>query len=197
MAAFEELVHRYEARIFTFIKCRTGAQEAQDLTQIVFVRAFQKIHTYTPRYRFSTWLYTIARRMSITHYRKRSVADMQPLAGEIFDGNDPSREASWNDARNTLWDVARRQLPENQFTALYLRAAEQMSIQEIAHALRKTQSHVKVLLHRARKNMLSELAQGNETLAAVRDTAREAPKAGLINIIQAELHIQTGVNHEM
>ncbi len=187
MAPFETLVHRYEERIFAFLKCRVDCmQDAQDLTQGVFVQAYRKIRKFNPRYPFASWLFTIARRMSISHYRKACILDVPALPGELFDGNNPGREAAWNDAREKLWGVARGLLPESQFAALYLRAAEQMSIMDIAHALQKSPSHVKVLLHRARRNMVQQLAEGNEELNAVRDTAREAPTAALIGVAPAE-----------
>jgi RNA polymerase sigma-70 factor (ECF subfamily) len=75
-AAFEELVFRYEARVFGFLQSRTGRiHDAQDLTQKVFVRAFRKIGRYNPRFRFASWLFTIARRESIGHYRRAAVHD--------------------------------------------------------------------------------------------------------------------------
>jgi RNA polymerase sigma-70 factor (ECF subfamily) len=187
MSSFEELVYRYESRIFQFLRCRVGGvHDAQDLTQSVFVRAFRKIGKFNPRYKFATWLFTIARRESISHYRRQSLMYVKFLPEELFRVGDPGREAAWRDAREKLWELARHRLPENQFAALYLRAAEQMSIKDVARALQKTQTHVKVLLHRARRQMVKELAEGSEELAAIRDTAREATDAAVVEVARAE-----------
>lgn len=188
LVAFEELVYRYETRVFEFLRCRVrGVHDAQDLTQHVFVRAYRKIDKYNPRYRFAAWLFTIARRESVSHFRRVSGADVQALPGEVYNANDPGREAAINDARERLWKVARQRLSESQFAALYLHAAEQMSIEDIARSLKKTRANVKVLLHRARRRMADALAAGCEELTAVRDTAREAPDAAVIGVASVEL----------
>ena len=190
MLAFEELVYRYENRIFEFIRCRVrGVHDAQDLTQRVFVRAYQKICKFNSRYRFATWLFTIARRESISHFRRVASKGTQALSCEPLDVNDPGRETARKDAREKLWRVARERLTENQFAALYLHAVEDMSIAEMARTLKKTQTHVKVLLHRARKRMVAAVADGNEELTAVRDTAREACNGTVIGVAQAEMSL--------
>jgi len=187
LSAFEELVYRYEARIFEFLRCRMrSVHDAQDLTQHVFVRAYRKIDKFNPRYRFTAWLFTIARRESISHFRRTSIVDEQAFPGEPFDGHDPGREVALEDARERLWEAARQRLSESQFAALYLCAVEQMSIEDIARSLKKTKTHVKVLLHRARRHLVTALAEGCEDLAAIRDTAREAPNAAVIGMAQVE-----------
>lgn len=189
MSSFEELVYRYESRIFEFLRCRVeGLHDAQDLTQGVFVRAYRKIDKFNPRYKFATWLFTIARRESISHYRRKSLMYVSSLPEELFDRRDPGSEAARRDAREKLWELARHRLSENQFAALYLRAAEQMSVKDVARTLKKTQGHVKVLLHRARRQMVKELANGSEELTAIRDTAREAPDADVVGIAGVELN---------
>ena len=70
------------------------------------------------------------------------------------------------EAEDELWQLARRTLPELQCQALWLKYAEEMSVEQIARVLRRTQVHVKVLLFRARTRLAREL----ETQAA-----RETP----------------------
>jgi RNA polymerase sigma-70 factor (ECF subfamily) len=189
LAAFEELVCRHEARIFQFLKCRVGsAHDAEDLTQVVFVRAYRNIGKFSPRYPFTAWLYTIARRESVNHYRRGAVARACALPDDLLDTrSDPSREAALSDARESVWNVARGKLSESQFAALYLYAHEQMSVKEIARTLKKTQNHVKVLLHRARRQMVKELAAGDDCVAAIRDAARRTPDAAVLEMAQADL----------
>ena len=70
LAAFEELVYRYEHRIYGFIanSCR-NATDAREVTQDTFVRAFQAIGQFNCRRGFGPWLFTIARRKCIDHHR--------------------------------------------------------------------------------------------------------------------------------
>jgi RNA polymerase sigma-70 factor (ECF subfamily) len=189
LAAFEELVYRYEARIFQFLKCRVGcAHDAEDLTQVVFVRAYRNIGRFCPRYPFTAWLYTIARRESINHYRRGAATKASALPADLLDTrSDPSQEVELSDARESLWHGARGSLSESQFAALYLYAHEQLPVKEIARTLKKTQNHVKVLLHRARRKMVKELAQGNDCVAAIRDVARRTADAEVVEMSQAGL----------
>jgi len=187
LPAFEELVYRYESRIFKFLRQRVCCDhDALDLTQNVFVRAYRKIDRFSPRYPFRSWLFTIARRESIDHYRRSSSVEFTLLPQGLSGGSDPGREVASRDACERLWQLARERLPENQFSALYLRAVEQMSVKEIAGAMRKTQAHVKVLLHRARRKMLEEQVMCREEMDLVRDTVREMASVPAVQVVHAE-----------
>ena len=160
LAAFEELVYRYEDRIYGFVanSCRNAA-DAREVTQDTFVRAFQAIGRFDCQRGFAAWLFTIARRKCIDHHRAApSLAD-EPLP-ELPDDNDPAELLARQEERQGLWQMARRRLPEAQFQTLWLRFAEELSVAEIAQVLRKTQTHVKVLLFRARQALARELKGG-------------------------------------
>jgi RNA polymerase sigma-70 factor (ECF subfamily) len=79
---------------------------------------------------------------------------------ELPDNNDPAVLLARREEGQSLWELARRRLPEPQFQALWLRYAEDMSVAGIAQVLRKTQTHVKVLLFRARRVLARELKAG-------------------------------------
>ena len=161
MAAFEELVHRYEHRIYAFVMqyCHNDA-DAHEITQDAFVRAFQAIGRFVPRGGFGPWLFTIARRKCIDRYRATvRVAADDPLP-EVPDQDDPSVLLARQEERQQLWALARKCLGETQFQALWLRYAEDMSVAEIARVLSKTTVHVKVLLFRARQALGRELKVG-------------------------------------
>jgi DNA-directed RNA polymerase specialized sigma24 family protein len=112
------------------------------------------------------------------------------LPGEPVDRNNPARNVALDDARQRLWEAARETLTDSQFAALYLHAAEQMVIEEIARTLKKTRTHVKVLLHRARGRLVRELSQGNEGLTAIRDAAREAQRREVIRVAEPDFQCQ-------
>lgn len=176
LAAFEELVYRYEGRIYGFVvnACRNVA-DAREVTQDTFVRAFQAIGQFDCGRGFGPWLFTIARRKCIDHHRAAPPAADEPMP-ELADHNDPSELLARREERQGLWDMARRRLPEPQFQALWLRYAEEMSMAGIAQVLRKTQTHVKVLLFRARQVLGRELRAGQaHSLPVGRVASRPAP----------------------
>ena len=71
-SAFEELVSRYSLRLFHFLRsCSRSDEDVEDLTQETFLRAYRNIGRYDPQRRFSTWLYTMAIRLSISRQRSQ------------------------------------------------------------------------------------------------------------------------------
>lgn len=157
LVAFETLVARYENRIFGFIlqSCRHPT-DARELTQDTFVKAFQSIGTFDARLSFRTWLFTIARRKCIDHFRAPQLASHEP-APEQVGIRTPADDLVRQEEADGLWAYARRTLPGLQFQALWLHYAEDMAIDEISKVLRKTRTHVKVLLFRARQALAREL----------------------------------------
>jgi RNA polymerase sigma-70 factor (ECF subfamily) len=161
LAAFEELVKRYERRIYAFVSqtCRNKTSVAE-ITQDTFVKAFQSLARYDRNYNFSTWLFTIARRKCIDHFRKNSHVPEESVA-EPVDMEDPSAQLAEEEDSKLLWARTQALLPPIQFQALWLRYCEDMGVAEIAAVLRKSQTHVKVILFRARQTLARELPRDN------------------------------------
>jgi RNA polymerase sigma-70 factor (ECF subfamily) len=157
LAAFEQLVYRYEHRIYGFVfqSCHNHA-DARELTQETFVRAFQALAQFDPRHAFASWLFTIARRKCIDHYRA-APPPTEETASEPEDHDDPAELLARREDREELWHTARRRLTSTQFQALWLRYVEDLDVARIAQVLRKTCTHVKVLLFRARQSLADEL----------------------------------------
>jgi RNA polymerase sigma-70 factor (ECF subfamily) len=173
LEAFEELVLRFEKRIYVFVSqcCRNG-MDAAEITQETFVKAYQAISQFDPKRTFAPWLFTIARRKCVDHFRALHLRDIgNPLspqhstldAAELSDSNDPSELLARQDERRHLWSLARRILPQAQFDALWLHYVEDMKLDEVAKVLRRPQTYIKVLLFRARKALGERLkpARGN------------------------------------
>ena len=160
LAAFEELVHRYERRIYGFVaKCCGSASDASEITQDTFVRAFQAIARFDSRQAFAPWLFTIARRKCIDRHRAALRINEEPLPA-VPGTDDPSEALAQREERQNLWALARRRLPIAQFQALWLRYAEDMAVAQIAQVLGRTQTHIKVLLFRGRNALGKELQAG-------------------------------------
>ncbi len=156
LPAFAAIVSRLEGRLYNFLLRRTrSAADAEDLAQESFVRAWQRIGQYDPRFQFTTWLFTIANRLAAAHYRKNGRIERarrrDPAPGRPPD--DPARRVADADLTRHLWAVADRELSVHQRTALWLRYAEDLSIREIARITGRTQTAVRVTLFRARASL--------------------------------------------
>ena len=153
LTAFEELVFRYERRIYAFVahSCRNSA-DAAEVTQEIFLKAFRAISLYDPRRAFATWLFTIARRKCIDRHRAAPPPSAEPMPDRA-DADDPAAVLVRQEDRDSLWELARRVLPHSQFQALWLNYAEELNVEEIARILSRTRTHIKVMLFRARRTL--------------------------------------------
>ena len=151
--AFEELALRYKRRLFVYLRPRLASdQDTEDMVQETFLKLYRNIDRYDPTYRFSTWLYTAATRLTISSYRKKRIA-AGPLRAEEAGGvADPAAGPPAGTDTAGLWDSARA-LAESQFRVLWLRYGEDMDVAEIARAVGKSRVAVSLLLHRARTNL--------------------------------------------
>ena len=144
-AAFGTLVYRYHGRVFAFLLTLTRhRQDAEDLTQETFVRAWKKFHRYDLSQPLLPWLFTMARRLSIAALRRS-----KPLPPDLPQP-EPSSE---NDEALWLWEVAKRELSSDAYSALWLHYREDLPLKNVAKILGKREGTVKVLLHRARKTL--------------------------------------------
>ncbi len=181
-SCFEELVHRHEARMFHFLlRCAQHEADARDLTQETFVSAYLKIGQFDPARSFLTWLFTIARHKWIDRCRVTRPPTPEPPP-EQADLDDPATLLIRGEEGRNLWAVARRVLPELQFQALWLKYAEDLSVRDVARVLRRTQTHVKVLLFRARIALGRELdaACGAQQPGPVEQPATAASPARVV-----------------
>jgi len=171
-ASFAELVRRYAPRLQAFLCQRTSDyHDAEDLVQETFVKAYQNIERYRPSYKFSTWLFTIATRLAVSHGRK-----MRARLRLIRPARHRSRwaePAGPRERHEDLWLLARR-LTENQYRVLWLKYGQEMSIKEIAQIMHRSQVSVKVLLYRARISLLNKwnAEYGEEGNANTQDEKR-------------------------
>jgi RNA polymerase sigma-70 factor (ECF subfamily) len=160
-AAFEELVSRYSPRLFYFLRSRSESDEdIEDVMQETFLRVFSHIDRYDPKWKFSTWLYTLAVRLAISRHRAKKTNTL-PLDPERPENPSPGPQENLiqkeeAQARQNIWNVARALNP-GEYRALWLRYAEDLSIKEIAKTMNKTQLGVRALLHRSRLKLGQKL----------------------------------------
>ena len=155
--AFAALVRRHQDRVFGFILRMLDARdEAMELTQDVFVKAWQALPGWRPEARFSTWLLQIARNAALDQLRRRRVVQFAPLD----DGMDvadtaPGPEARYaSRQRQALLENALQQIAAEHREILLLREIEDLSYAELAAVLGIAEGTVKSRLARARAALL-------------------------------------------
>ena len=171
-ACFEELVARLGPRLLRYLRRRLGDDHAaEDVVQETFLKAYRNLGRYDTSRSFATWLFTLATRAAVDFWRARRPT--APIVGVDPPGRrppDPLDTVAAREQHESLWARASGVLPEAQFTALWLRYAEEMAIRDIAEVLGKSVVSVKVMLHRACKRLMK--------YAAPRPAARDMPVAG-------------------
>ena len=168
--SFTALVTRHGGGVFSYLLRMTGnPHDAEDLTQETFLKVFRSLGRADPPVAFTAWLFTIARRTALNHFRAaRPVDELDP---ETASGApDPAALAAATEDRRSLWALARRLVKRQQFEALWLRYAEGLSVKEVARVMRLHSIHVRVLLHRGRQQLARRLAAapGSTGLRALR-----------------------------
>jgi RNA polymerase sigma-70 factor (ECF subfamily) len=159
-SAFGLLYDHYQPKIYRFVYIKVGRrEEAEDLTHQVFLSAWENIENYKHLgFPFSSWLYQIARNEVIDYYRTRkSAVELEKVDAESFDP--PTAELAL-ERKFELEHIKRaiqKLKPEHQ-DVLIMRFVEDLSPKEIAAALGKTEGAVKLLQHRALKNLKTLLA---------------------------------------
>jgi RNA polymerase sigma factor (sigma-70 family) len=170
-AAFTVLVDRYTHPVYRLAYGITGiAQEAEDVVQETFIKAFSHLETFSPsKAAFKTWLFTIARNQSINVFsslKRKALRFLNDLDVDENPGrSDNPFSSTQQDVENLLAEKqellrveqALMRLPERQRTAVLLKAKEDMSYDEIARIMNTSSSSVESLIFRGRKKLLEIL----------------------------------------
>ena len=170
IVAFESLVEKYKHPVIRIIyRTLKDATEAEDLAQTVFIQVFKSAHRYKPASKFSTWLFTIARNLTLNEIRRRSRHPAESMdAGTSHDeeapwkqfedrsNSTPDEQALRNELERKI-EEALSQLPENQRTAILLCQNDGLSYEDISDILNCSVSAVKPLIHRGRLVLKTQL----------------------------------------
>jgi RNA polymerase sigma-70 factor (ECF subfamily) len=171
IAAFEELVRRYDSKLLRIALQVTHNQEdAQEAVQETFLKAYQKLNQFRGNSKLSTWLIRIALNESLmTLRRRRRYTQELPLEYEDPNGqNLPLDVADWSPnpeqlySRSQFQEILRKaleELPPALRVVFVLRDVEVLSIKETAAALDVDPNVVKVRLLRARLQLREKLSK--------------------------------------
>jgi len=172
--AFEALVRATSAEIYTLAYRLTGDEEdARDVVQDAYFRAYRSIKRFRGDARFSTWMYRITANCAATHMAKRAkgrhdeLSDDEPVADHRPD-NDPEAMAEAGALRDRVTS-ALAELPPRLRAVVVLRDVYDLPHEAIASELGITEAAAKVRLHRARRKLRERLfpMPGEEKARAV------------------------------
>jgi RNA polymerase sigma-70 factor (ECF subfamily) len=157
--AFRPKIHRYLARL-------TGADEANDLTQEVFIKVSRGLKGFRGESKLSSWIYRIATNAALDHLRRPSQMITKMSSIDTEREEEPVRligKISFIDQQlirkemNACIRNVIKKLPEDYRTVIVLGELEEFKNHEIAEILQVSLDTVKIRLHRARKKLKKEL----------------------------------------
>jgi RNA polymerase sigma-70 factor, ECF subfamily len=159
-SAFGPLYDRYQPMIYRFVFVKVGRREdAEDITHQVFLSAWQNLKSYQHRgHPFSSWLYQIARNQIVDHYRaKKPDASLEKMDPEYFVA--PASAQFDLSVKLEVEKVmaALAELKPDYQDVIILRFVEELPLKEVAAALAKSEGAIKLLQHRAIKELQRHL----------------------------------------
>lgn len=171
--AIRKIVERYERPVFSLHYRMVRDRElAEDLSQETFIRAFNAIRTYNPRYKLSSWLFKIANNLAIDHLRKRTLdtvsidgapdalteSERAQTSYDLASEEESPEEYAANRELGEQIEAAIAQLRPHYRVATVLRHVEGCSYEEIAGIMDLPLGTVKTYIHRARLELRELLA---------------------------------------
>jgi RNA polymerase sigma-70 factor (ECF subfamily) len=163
--AFGILYERHVRKIYNYVYYRTGSvADAEDLTARTFFQALSNLHRYQVQgVPFSAWLFRIAHNLVANWHRdtgRHAATSTDGIVEVAADGHSPHDLAELAEERRELHDVIRRLAPDRQ-QLLILKYVHQMSTEEIAVIMGKSEGAVKALLHRTIERLRDELSRSS------------------------------------
>lgn len=156
--AIEELIREHQTALYAFMLRLSGRPDvAEDMVQEAFVRVIKNIDRFDTRFRFSTWVFTIARRLFVNHLQKhRPASDSEAMDFWESTEDRPEELLATEEKRDHLrriLDVAVACLTPLQREIVTLFHHQDWSIEAVSSHLSMPEGTIKSHLHRARKRM--------------------------------------------
>jgi len=163
--AYNVLVQRYQRQVYSLAYRMLGnAEDAGDMVQETFLRAYGALSTFRQDASFLTWLYKIASNLCIDRMRARKTLNALSLDAELEEGREPAADRSCSPenvvVRDAVSEIVHKEvmhLPARYRVVVVMRHLQQMSIEEIAEQLNLPSGTVKTHLFRAREMLRERL----------------------------------------
>lgn len=148
-SAFAALYRRYVERIYRYVYSRVGRKtDAEDLTARIFTEVLEGLEGYREQGTFSAWLFTIAHRRVVDHYRqKRPTRPLDEALDTVGEGPNPLAEVVREERLERLAGLVKR-LDEEKQELLRLRFAGELTYREIGGIVGRSEGAVKMAVHR-------------------------------------------------
>lgn len=158
--AYAFLVEKYKTMVFTLaLKMVKSREEAEEISQDTFIKAYKNLSKFKGDSKFSTWLYKIAYRNCLDSFKKNKEKYQTDTIDEItihkIKATEGILEGIERKERAAVINKCMLQLPEDERSILWMFYFEELSLKEIIDITDLSEANVKVKLHRARKRLLS------------------------------------------
>ena len=164
-AAFEELVAKYQSKVFSMALSFTRNREAaDDLAQEIFLKAYLALPRFHGKSEFGTWLYRISMNHIKDYLRKKSRAkevsleDVAEVSASNREQTERAEQEQETEARRTLVQRFVQGLPEKYRVIVTLRDIQGLAYEQISQTLKLSPGTVDSRLHRARRMLRKKLA---------------------------------------
>lgn len=166
VGAFNDLVARWESSLYRFVYRYLGdSEDARDICQEAFVRAYTNLDRFRGQAKFSSWLYQIALNLARSEFRRRGARPQVSLEENetwshlrlVPDGGVSPDESAIHGQRSTALRQALAELPERQRTVVILKEYHGLKFREIAEILGTPESTVKSRLYHGLESLARSL----------------------------------------
>lgn len=174
--AYSKLLKKYRKSVFfTLMKMINNEDDAEDLTQEAFAKAFSQLDKFDSKYAFSTWLFRIATNHCIDHIRKRKIQTVsldipyhneegEDVAFDVRDSQLNPDDLMLRKQRKEYIIVAVEKLPTKLKRMVTLRYYRELSYEEVAEEMGMPVGTIKAQLFKAREMLLDELKSMQEEI---------------------------------
>ena len=163
---FGELINQYQEKLFRYIRRISGIspEDAEDVLQEVFIKAYQNLNDFDASLKFSSWIYRITHNQAIDHFRKSKLrptaADLdgevnEAMLAQLIGGLDPVKELD-NKILAGQIKKAFSSMDEKYREVLILKFLEGKDYKEISNIIKKPMGSVATLINRAKKQFQKE-----------------------------------------
>lgn len=160
--AFSELVSRYQQFVFTLaLRIVKVREEAEEVAQDSFLKAFEALSTYRGEAKFSSWLYSIVYRKALDRVRKNNRSRTIEIVDDLLEGDTKTIDNALGllelKERNQYLQQSIATLGEEEAAIISFFYFEDLSIKEIASITDLSEDNVKIKLYRSRKRLYAQL----------------------------------------
>ena len=173
-AAFAQLIESHQERLYRFLLRTTNQTElVEDAVQDAFIRVLKNIDRFDERYRFSTWLFTIARRLLLNSLQKKRPLNagdwLDAASSSVMELSAETADASDREFAAEILDGAMETLTPHQREIVILYHHKGKSVHQVADLLGMPEGTIKSHLHRARRRMRDWMSSSDSVMARVED----------------------------